>query len=196
MRHDVTAAEENKDLLAIIPMFKTTNKNGIEVTTEFYQRLPQDLMKWALELTDHNMHDYYEQTWGWNENKKLNEFKDPGARFYVIRHEGNPIGFIHFRFEFEDNLSHLYVYELQIDSKFQRHGLGKFLLQACELTAMKAGMYCVMLTVLKVNSPAMNFYMKNNYKIHPWSPSKADPENSNEYFHEIMYKDVKKKPQL
>ena len=196
MRRDVSAALENPDLLSLIPMFKTFNKNGIEGTAEYYQKLSPEMLKWALELTDKNMHDYYERTWGWNENKKINELKDREARFIVLKTGETPIGFIHIRFEFEDNLSHVYIYELQIDPKYQRHGLGKFLLQAAELIAMKTGMYCTMLTVLKVNEPAMKFYLKNNYKLDPISPGRADPEYADEYFHEILYKDVKKRPQI
>ena len=194
MRRNVSAAEDNEQILELIPFFKKISKNGIEAEMEFYMHLPQDLLQWAFDLTKKNMEDHYNKTWGWKDGKKMNELKDRVARFFVIKKDGKPIAFVHFRFEFE-TISQLYVYELQVDPEYQRHGLGKTLLQACELVAMKTGMISVLLTVLKINELAMKFYLRNNYKIHPFSPANADPENVDEYFHEILYKDVNKKPQ-
>ena len=196
MRRSVLDAEESNDLLELNPMMRTFKRNGLDVTATYYTKLDQDLLKWALDLTDRNMHQIYEDSWGWNETKKLNELKDKAARFIVLRQGDELCGFVHLRFEFEDNISHTYVSELQIEPKFQRHGLGKFLLQCAELITMKMGIICVMLTVLKNNNNAYNFYKKNNYKFHPDSPSVADPENAIDYYHEILVKDICKRPAI
>lgn len=196
MRRSISEAEAHQDLLELIPMMRTFKRNGLDVAATYYTKLDADLLKWALDLTDRNMHQVYEDSWGWNENKKLGELKDKAARFIVLRQGEELCGFLHFRFEFEDNISHTYIWELQIEPKFQRHGLGKYLLQCAELITMKMGIICVMLTVLKNNEGAFNFYKKNNYKLHPLSPGMADPENVNDYYHEILVKDICKKPQF
>lgn len=39
----------------------------------------------------------------------------------------------------EEDVAALYVYELQVDARAQRKGLGKFLMMLCEALAKKAG---------------------------------------------------------
>ena len=50
---------------------------------------------------------------------------------------GSLLGFVHFRFVIEEDLPVLYVYELQLESRVQGKGLGKFLMQLIELIARK-----------------------------------------------------------
>jgi ribosomal protein S18 acetylase RimI-like enzyme len=53
---------------------------------------------------------------------------------------GELLGFVSFRFLPEGDFDLLYVYELQTGPKAQRKGLGKHLMQMCELIARKYGM--------------------------------------------------------
>jgi ribosomal protein S18 acetylase RimI-like enzyme len=53
---------------------------------------------------------------------------------------GEILGFVSFRFVLEGDFDVLYVYELQMGPKAQRKGLGKHLMQICELVARKSGM--------------------------------------------------------
>lgn len=46
-------------------------------------------------------------------------------------------GFVHYRFTLEEEIPVLYVYEIQLESRFQGNGLGEFLMQLIELIASK-----------------------------------------------------------
>jgi hypothetical protein len=57
---------------------------------------------------------------------------------------GDLLGFVSFRFLAEGEYDVLYIYELQMGPQAQRRGLGKHLVQLCELIARKCGMqWCV-----------------------------------------------------
>lgn len=86
---------------------------------------------------------------------------------------GRPLAFISFRLVSEGPLEVLYVYELQLEPETQRKGLGRHLMTTAELAARKAGFQAVMLTVLKKNSGALDFYtQKMKYEIDNDSPSR------------------------
>ena len=92
------------------------------------------------------------------------------------------------RFVIEEDVAVLYVYELQVDEKAQRKGLGKFLMMLCEALAKKASVSGVMLTVQKSNQGALTFYTGAKYDVSLISPSKCDPWGADEYDYEIMNK--------
>jgi hypothetical protein len=72
-------------------------------------------------------------------------------------------GFVHYRFEIEDNVEtedtdcSLYIHELQVASWAQGYGLGKRLMDVMEEFAKQSNMDKSMLTVFVYN-PAFNFY--------------------------------------
>lgn len=92
------------------------------------------------------------------------------------------------RFVVEEGAAVLYVYELQIDEKGQRKGLGKYLMMLCEALAKKAGVSGVMLTVQKANEGAVRFYTGAKYGVSIISPSRCDPWAADEYDYDIMDK--------
>ena len=47
--------------------------------------------------------------------------------------DGKIVGFSHFKYELDYGDEVLYVYEIQVDSKFQRKGLGRFMMQVLEM---------------------------------------------------------------
>ena len=85
-----------------------------------------------------------------------------------------PVGYSHFRFEYEEDkeCNALYMWEIQLEKRVQRKGLGRFLVQILELLAIKHKMPYVMLTVFHINTDALAFYKKLNYEIDSTSPSK------------------------
>ena len=72
--------------------------------------------------------------------------------------EGKCVGYSHFRFNMEINDEVLYVYEIQIDGKYQRKGIGRFMMFALEMLAFKADMRKIMLTILKNNHETDKFF--------------------------------------
>lgn len=152
-----------------------------------------ELEKYIFDLTKANMESIYNSAsgprWRWNDAKKRGELYDTLTRYFVAAHAetGEPLGFLAFRLELEDAFEVLYVYELQTGASARRKGLGQRLMQLAELVSRKNGFQWVMLTVLRNNEPAIDFYSRKlKYKIDETSPSMSGEEAA----HEIMSKAV------
>ena len=103
---------------------------------------------------------------------------------------GAPVAFLSFRFVLDGPFEALYVYELQLEERAQRRGLGRHLMMTAELAARKLGMQVVLLTVLKANSGALAFYTaKMKYGVDEDSPSRCGVPDA---AHEILSKVVDK----
>jgi ribosomal protein S18 acetylase RimI-like enzyme len=151
---------------------------------------PEPLRRWFFDLTRRNMFELYERTWGWSNPEKRRELAHSDARFIVAyEREGDgdaaketttsgfqpedgsvpegyvPVGFVHFRFEVEEDDSAVtYVYELQVEPRRQRgRGLGTRLMAAAEAVGVSFGLERCLLTVLKVNEGAARFYERGGY---------------------------------
>lgn len=145
-----------RDVLADFAAFSRFDRNGLDADIFFAApggpRWSAALEIFALEATARNMRHFYEgaQGWGWDEASKRAELRSPENRYLVARARragaagadggGDFLGFVSFRFVSEAALDVLYVYELQLSAAAQRKGLGKFLMQLCELVARKQGM--------------------------------------------------------
>jgi len=97
-----------------------------------------------------------------------------GIAYETVDGKEVPVGYSHFRFDYEDEkmANVLYMYEIQLEQRVQRKGLGRFLMQILELLAIKYGMTCLMLTVFLLNTNALAFYKQMSYEIDSTSPSK------------------------
>ncbi|XP_063231523.1 N-alpha-acetyltransferase 40 isoform X2 [Bacillus rossius redtenbacheri] len=122
--------------------------------------LPQATLDWAFELLKRNMQNLYEQCeWGWNEKAKRDEMTDEMAWYLTATASDNQlVAFSHFRFDVDYGDEVLYCYELQLDGAVRRKGLGQFMLRALERMAFSLRMKKVVLTVLKLNPPAVAFF--------------------------------------
>uniref|UniRef100_A0A3Q4GWC2 N-alpha-acetyltransferase 40 n=1 Tax=Neolamprologus brichardi TaxID=32507 RepID=A0A3Q4GWC2_NEOBR len=131
-------------------------------------------VEWAFELTRANMQTLYEQSeWGWKEREKREEMNDERAWYLLARDaDSSPVAFSHFRFDIECGEEVLYCYEVQLESRVRRKGLGKFLIQILQLIANSTQMKKVMLTVFKQNKGAYQFFREAlQFEIDETSPS-------------------------
>jgi ribosomal protein S18 acetylase RimI-like enzyme len=103
---------------------------------------------------------------------------------------GQPLAFIHMRFEMEGDDPVLYVYEFHVDRAVQGRGVGRFLLQIAELISRKAGLAKIMLTVFIANFVANGLYSKLGYTLDESSPGTVDPVGNHGY--EILSKSLRK----
>ncbi|MGH0176366.1 UNVERIFIED_CONTAM: hypothetical protein FKN15_072682 [Acipenser sinensis] len=84
---------------------------------------------------------------------------DERAWYLTVRDaDSSPLAFSHFRFDVECGEEVLYCYEVQLESRVRRKGLGKFLIQILQLIANSTQMKKVMLTVFKHNHGAYQFF--------------------------------------
>ena len=93
------------------------------------------------------MEEDYAKDYGWDDEDKHEELKEPAARFIIVREkptvaweQGTPVAFVHFRFTLQGECFNqmkgepaLFIYDIQVEEAFQRKGLGKHLMQVCEV---------------------------------------------------------------
>ncbi|KAG7497409.1 N-alpha-acetyltransferase 40 [Solea senegalensis] len=172
----VDAANKLDDPLTAFPAFKKYDRNGLNLQIECKRvtTLNPLSVEWAFELTRANMQTLYEQSeWGWKEREKREEMNDERA-WYLLARDGDsaPVAFSHFRFDVECGEEVLYCYEVQLESRVRRKGLGKFLIQILQLIANSTQMKKVMLTVFKHNHGAYQFFRDAlQFEIDETSPS-------------------------
>ncbi|XP_053908462.1 N-alpha-acetyltransferase 40 isoform X4 [Cuculus canorus] len=167
-----------EDPLEAFPVFKRYERNGLNVAIECKRGsgLEPATLEWAFELTKANMQSLYEQSeWGWKEREKREELRDERAWYLIARDSATgPVAFSHFRFDVECGDEVLYCYEVQLESRVRRRGLGKFLLQILQLVANSTQMKKVMLTVFKHNHGAYQFFREAlQFEVDATSPGLA-----------------------
>ncbi|XP_055607656.1 N-alpha-acetyltransferase 40 [Uranotaenia lowii] len=159
--------------------------DGPDGTGEFdlYCRRKADMepkaLKWAFKLAEKNVGPQYKScSLGWQPKVKQADLNKNWARYLVAldRKSRKPAAYSMFRFDMDYGRSVLYCYEMQVESEFQRKGLGKFMMLALEKMAKRFGMERLVLTVLKNNDDGMRFYKNLGYDIDEMSPDKADNE--------------------
>ena len=138
-----------------------------------------------LTLFEKNMGEMYRNSsWGLDMDGKSAELRNDKARFlFVTDDEESLVGFLHFRFEYDDEESPtcavLYVYEIQIESAYRRCGVGRHLMSIAERIAREQTMSKVVLTVFKKNTQAMTFYTTSlGYNIDEASPSQFEDHSA------------------
>ena len=155
----------------------------------------ENIRDWMYALTETNMREMYEQTWGWNSLEKRRELNDQNAKFVLVftqkkkreeekevalnttddeKEEEKPVAFAHYRFEVDDDdVASVYIYELQVEQTMKRSGLGRVLMRACEKIGCALGLKHAALTVLKTNQAARSFYAKIGYEETDHAPVDA-----------------------
>lgn len=173
----VNAANSQEDPMQNLKAFTKFDRNGLNVriSCKRVAELDDDVVEWAFQLTKSNMQLLYAMSeWGWNDKEKHTEMTDPHA-WYLIAHnvdrDDQPVAAVHFRFDIDSDDEVLYCYEIQLCEEVRRKGLGKFLMQILELMAFKAQMKKVMVTVLRHNAAAHEFFLnKLKYEVDETSP--------------------------
>ncbi|XP_047333583.1 N-alpha-acetyltransferase 40 isoform X2 [Impatiens glandulifera] len=208
-------SSREKDHLDSFPHLRQYSANGLSIylTSGRGNKLSSQTKHYICNLLKANMEGPYGSEWSIEEKNKHREMVSQEAHYMFVcdiatdntnkeiscsetefgptcvNGRGPIVGFLHYRFIVEEGVPVLYVYELQLEPRVQKKGLGVFLMQLIELIATKNQMGAVMLTVQKTNSSAMRFYTsKLGYTISTISPSKVDPQLGLVKSYEILCK--------
>ncbi|KAJ4851491.1 hypothetical protein Tsubulata_026241 [Turnera subulata] len=170
----IKRASAETDHLASFPPFRHFDRNGLSVYLESGSgdKLSSSLKQYIQNLLKVNMEKQFGPDWPMEEKVKRRDMVAPEARYIFVHEDPGPsangiltqtdkgslVGFVHYRFTLEEEIPVLYLYEIQLESRVQGLGLGKFLMQLMELIARKNHMGAVVLTVQKANAGAINFY--------------------------------------
>jgi len=123
--------------------------------------LSNEYQKQILELFENNMKIFYEKSnSGYNLDEKQNELFSNQSRYLILLSSNYLIVFTHFRFDIDYGNRVLYLYELQINIKYQGQSLGKWIIEQLKILCQKTQMSKIVLTVHKINTKAIDFYMK------------------------------------
>ncbi|OQV22165.1 putative N-alpha-acetyltransferase 40 [Hypsibius exemplaris] len=161
----------------------TTSKDR-EITLECFrvgtlrEREPH-IIEWMFTLVERNMKEHYEAcSWGWNGKAKYNEMTEPDAWYLIAKDYANSslAGFCHFRFVVDYGVEVVYCYELQVEALYRSEQIGRRVMAALEALSLQWKMKKVVLTVLRLNQRAINFYMDCGYTYDETSPAREEPE--------------------
>ena len=135
---------------------------------------------------------YEDSKLGWDVKNKRKEMLNPKAWYLLAEtNDGTIAGYSHFKYDMSFDDEVVNVYEIQIDSDYQRKGLGKFMMQVLEILAIKAEMRKIMVSVLKHNPGASSFFKKTmKYDIDENCP---DDNEFEQYDYEILSRVNKRK---
>jgi len=158
-----TSDGKDKDVTEeIASIFLLYCRNGLNLKIKFSAKLNRADVNWAFNLSKHHMQKIYESSgYGWDDDEKMKELTEQGARFLLIYDSSNVgdyqsklVGFVHFRFTVEGEVIDqmvgepcLYVWDIQLDEKIQRQGVGRHLITLIELIARRERMSYVSLPI-------------------------------------------------
>eukprot|EP00400_MALV-I_sp_L67-5_P000034 gene34-506_t len=174
----------------------TDKKSGERFTCEVEylhsKDLSGELKTSLLDLTRVNIKEKYDlaakqsASWAWDDEKKMSEICHKNARHFVLfakleesnqKIESEPergvVGFAHIRFEVEAGKELVYLYEFQVDKKFERCGVGKHMLKLIESAGIVTKCKELALTCFKHND-AIDFYKKHGYGVDVDSPTEKN----------------------
>ena len=101
--------------------------------------------------------------------------------------DGPIAGVASYRFVTQETLKVTYLFELQIDVRWRRQGLGAHLLDAVRDLGRSGNRQGMLLTVHLANSLAHSFYLSRGLTVSPISPSRCAPsEIASHAPHELM----------
>ncbi|KAK0090782.1 hypothetical protein PV325_003802 [Microctonus aethiopoides] len=170
----IEIANSQNDPLVSLPLFqsyKSSTDIQYKLTCQKVKDLDSKTLAWIFDLMERNMKTIYQQSnWGWNESSKQNELTEPTAWYLIASCNEEPVGFSHFRYDIDDKVQVLYCYELQLEPRVRRNGLGKFMMNCLDALASQSGMKKVVLTVLKHNPAARLFFKSLGFKLDNTSP--------------------------
>jgi ribosomal protein S18 acetylase RimI-like enzyme len=143
-------------------------------SSKFYTTVSQSDLEEIFQITKTNMKSYYDscgdETWKWDDDKKIRELANKKNRFIIERDSENRIvGFLSFRFMVDSGDPVAYVWEIQVTRVGE--GLGTRMMDKLELfLKTSTGIRKIVLTVLRNNKRAIEFYEKRKYIVDKSSP--------------------------
>uniref|UniRef100_A0A336LVB1 N-alpha-acetyltransferase 40 n=1 Tax=Culicoides sonorensis TaxID=179676 RepID=A0A336LVB1_CULSO len=183
-QRNIEKAQRSPNPLKEVPesqSFAEFSHNGLNFALQC--KLKSDLdpkvVKWAFKLAERNVGNYFKTCKeGWQPKIKQNDLNKNWARYLIAVDKSTKknVAYTMFRFDLDYGSSVLYCYEMQVESEYQRKGLGAFMMKALEHIVQHFKMEKLVLTVLKNNPDAVKFYHRLGYKKDETSPDDEDYE--------------------
>jgi len=198
----VAAANALENPLLPFSAFQNYDRNSLKISVSCHRvtTLPVQTTNWIFDLTKRNMQTLYDTCeWGWKDKDKQQELTEDTAWYLLCNDDENKnVAFVHFRFDLDDDIEVLYLYEIQMEKEVRRKGLGKFLVTILTLMAKKYEMQKVMCTVFTHNHDSMSFFKECcRFEVDETSPEfqleslDLDDSLTDSLFYQILSKKIK-----
>jgi GNAT superfamily N-acetyltransferase len=149
-------------------------RNDLNLRIEFSAKLSRNDANWAFDLTKSHMETIYENSgYGWDDEDKMRELTEQGARFLLVRefceghNNGRLVGFAHFRFTVQGEVMDmmagdpcLYLWDIQIERSAQGRGLGRHMITLLELIARKEKMSYISIPIQNSDTRSLEWILK------------------------------------
>eukprot|EP00080_Pristionchus_pacificus_P009958 PDM69978.1 Acetyltransferase [Pristionchus pacificus] len=149
----VKKAVRTKDLLesnnCIPEAMITLDGDPLTCYTSWATNLPSETFEWVWTLFEKNMR----------------------LIFLILKNAaGDDVAYCHYRIDMDHDYAVIYCYEIQVETEYQRKGLGSIIMNVLEKLAVKLGMDKMMATVFKYNIRSLNFFRKIGFEEDETSP--------------------------
>lgn len=160
---NIEIAQRSKNPMKEVSQHEKYTKGDLKclISCQHKTDLEAKVIKWAFKLAEKNVGSYYKTCkLGWQPKIKQNDLNKNWARYLLATdiETQKHIAYAMFRFDLDYGSSVLYCYEMQVEENYQRKGLGRFIMELLETIAKAWKMEKIILTILKNNSIASNFY--------------------------------------
>lgn len=171
-------------------------KEDVDIEVIESEKLSDEDFDSCLTLLDQNLGMLYTIIKGHDwKTEKIDEMKEEGLVYLLIKENGKFSGFLSFNLVKDDELSLLYLYEIQLMPQLRNKGLGTELLNLLEIIVKELNaskelrklwfdyfeeindlndpyleITGIGLTVFSQNNKAFEFYQRNGYDFHNDSP--------------------------
>jgi GNAT superfamily N-acetyltransferase len=189
LQQRVLEAQDCEDYLANLPHFAEFHRKGMLALVQSCRGCPEEYLDWIMDLVTRNMTHIYDANWKWSVECKRHELSEYASNYLIATVSGIPIGFVHFRFEQQNDEFVVFLFDVQIEPEYQSRGLGTFLVTACEFIALERKAACVM-TMVFTSSRAVNFFQKLGYVPHASSPEMVCRDEKTVFRHQILFKHI------
>ena len=157
---DILLPDPNYQLTAL----KTTDRSPL-------------VQKWIFDSIKSNVSQFYDSSCPWLDQNKQEEILHPDMWNILVAREDCNLGFVNFRFDMDEDYDVVYLYEVQVDPKAQRKGIGSLLVRIVESVARENNITKVVLTSHRNNLSSQRFFReKLGYTDDESSPT-AEPVN-------------------
>lgn len=184
----VLEINKNQDFLKDMTAFHRCTKNGLDLDILSFAEPPEQYSEWMFDLYVRNMTDVWNDSYAWNITEKQHELlEDQDSHYLVAVSDEDPVAFVQFKFEQCGSDIVLFISTIQVEPHIQRHGLGKFLINALYFVALDFDSTLITM-VYKANVVGMEFFTKAKFIEHPSSPGCLAPEKQDQHKHVILHK--------
>ena len=144
----------------------TETEEQLTISFATGKQVPRSDIKFMFNVSKATMEEIYDDSeYGWDDDDKLSELKDPSTRHLLVRTASDElVGFVSFQLTLQGEMYQsvkgkacVFVREFQVVEKYQRRGIGRHLSRLLEMIGMKNNMSYVEYLVTSENTVAQNF---------------------------------------